>query len=89
MLFCRVQSPSSVIDRQNVLIWSAGYFTIVHLLQYELSVIWDRKTTVHVQAGPRWQVTHTLIWTNPHTHRDRTAAIHTGQGWEGSKLSVI
>ncbi|KAI4881043.1 hypothetical protein NFI96_008514 [Prochilodus magdalenae] len=48
-------SPSSVIDRQNVLIWSAGYFTIVHLLQYELSVIWDRKTTVHVQAGPRWQ----------------------------------
>uniref|UniRef100_A0A8B9HR24 Otogelin n=1 Tax=Astyanax mexicanus TaxID=7994 RepID=A0A8B9HR24_ASTMX len=48
-------SPSSVIDRQNVLIWSAGYFTIVHLSQYELSVLWDRKTTIHIQAGPRWQ----------------------------------
>uniref|UniRef100_A0A8B9JBM9 Otogelin n=1 Tax=Astyanax mexicanus TaxID=7994 RepID=A0A8B9JBM9_ASTMX len=39
----------------NVLIWSAGYFTIVHLSQYELSVLWDRKTTIHIQAGPRWQ----------------------------------
>ncbi|XP_036439819.1 otogelin isoform X3 [Colossoma macropomum] len=48
-------SPSSVIDRQNMLIWSAGYFTIIHLLQYELTVLWDRKTTIHIQAGPRWQ----------------------------------
>ncbi|XP_072527000.1 otogelin, partial [Salminus brasiliensis] len=48
-------SPSSVIDRQDVLIWSAGFYTIVHLSQYELSVLWDRKTTVHIQAGPRWQ----------------------------------
>uniref|UniRef100_A0AAR2LEP6 Otogelin n=1 Tax=Pygocentrus nattereri TaxID=42514 RepID=A0AAR2LEP6_PYGNA len=48
-------SPSSMIDRQNMLIWSAGYFTIIHLLQYELTVLWDRKTTVHIQAGPRWQ----------------------------------
>ncbi|CAM4525951.1 unnamed protein product [Leuciscus chuanchicus] len=48
-------NPSSVIDRQRVYIWQAGYYTIVHLLGEDLTVLWDRKTTVHIQAGPRWQ----------------------------------
>ncbi|XP_062845430.1 otogelin [Trichomycterus rosablanca] len=48
-------NPVSTIDRQNVFIWSAGYLTIIHLIQYEISVFWDRKTTIHIQAGPRWQ----------------------------------
>ncbi|XP_053473113.1 otogelin [Ictalurus furcatus] len=48
-------NPSSVIDRQNVYILNAGYFTIIHLTQHEISVLWDRKTTIHIQAGPRWQ----------------------------------
>ncbi|MCJ8747471.1 hypothetical protein PDJAM_G00153870 [Pangasius djambal] len=48
-------NPSSVIDRQNVHILNAGYFTIIHLTQYEISVLWDRKTTIHIQAGPQWQ----------------------------------
>ncbi|KAM9494299.1 otogelin [Clarias gariepinus] len=48
-------NPSSIIDRQSVYILNAGYFTIIHLTQYEISVLWDRKTTIHIQAGPRWQ----------------------------------
>uniref|UniRef100_A0A673LF66 Otogelin-like n=1 Tax=Sinocyclocheilus rhinocerous TaxID=307959 RepID=A0A673LF66_9TELE len=48
-------NPSSVIDRQKVYIWQAGYYTIVHLLGEDLTVLWDRKSTVHIQAGPRWQ----------------------------------
>ncbi|KAI5630251.1 otogelin, partial [Silurus asotus] len=48
-------NPSSAIDRENVYILNAGYFTIIHLVQYEISVLWDRKTTIHIQAGPRWQ----------------------------------
>ncbi|XP_052458890.1 otogelin-like [Carassius gibelio] len=48
-------NPSSVIDRQKVYIWQAGYYIIVHLLGEDLTVLWDRKTTVHIQAGPRWQ----------------------------------
>uniref|UniRef100_A0A673IFZ6 Otogelin-like n=1 Tax=Sinocyclocheilus rhinocerous TaxID=307959 RepID=A0A673IFZ6_9TELE len=48
-------NPSSVIERQKVYIWQAGYYTIVHLLGEDLTVLWDRKTTVHIQAGPRWQ----------------------------------
>ncbi|XP_062404738.1 otogelin [Sardina pilchardus] len=49
-------SPSSVVDRrQGMYIWQAGYFTIVHIPEADVTVLWDRKTTVHIQAGPRWQ----------------------------------
>uniref|UniRef100_A0A3B5KXF0 VWFD domain-containing protein n=1 Tax=Xiphophorus couchianus TaxID=32473 RepID=A0A3B5KXF0_9TELE len=51
-----MQNPSSVIDRkQQMFIWPAGYFTIIHFPEEDVTVLWDRKTTVHVQVGPRWQ----------------------------------
>uniref|UniRef100_A0A8C1G9J5 Otogelin n=1 Tax=Cyprinus carpio TaxID=7962 RepID=A0A8C1G9J5_CYPCA len=43
------------LETLKVYIWQAGYYTIVHLLGEDLTVLWDRKTTVHIQAGPRWQ----------------------------------
>ncbi|KAL4622712.1 otogelin [Arapaima gigas] len=49
-------NPLSVIDRQQgVLLWQAGYFTILHVPKEDITVLWDRKTTIHIQAGPRWQ----------------------------------
>lgn len=61
--FCKIraldflQSPSSVVDRkQRMFIWPVGYFTVVHFPEEEITVLWDRKTTIHIQVGPRWQV---------------------------------
>ncbi|KAI9540509.1 hypothetical protein NQZ68_039701 [Dissostichus eleginoides] len=49
-------NPSSVIDRkQRMFIWPAGYFTVVHFPEEEVTVLWDRKTSIHIQVGPRWQ----------------------------------
>ncbi|KAM3625541.1 uncharacterized protein V6R79_013741 [Siganus canaliculatus] len=49
-------NPSSVIDRkQRMFIWPAGYFTVVHFPEEDIVVLWDRKTTIHIQAGPHWQ----------------------------------
>uniref|UniRef100_A0A8C4HK69 Otogelin n=1 Tax=Dicentrarchus labrax TaxID=13489 RepID=A0A8C4HK69_DICLA len=49
-------NPSSVIDRkQTMYIWPAGYFTVVHFPEEDVTVLWDRKTTVHIQVGPSWQ----------------------------------
>uniref|UniRef100_A0A672GQ44 Otogelin n=1 Tax=Salarias fasciatus TaxID=181472 RepID=A0A672GQ44_SALFA len=49
-------NPSSVIDRkQRMFIWPAGYFTVIQFPKEEVTVLWDRKTTVHIQVGPRWQ----------------------------------
>uniref|UniRef100_H3DN78 Otogelin n=1 Tax=Tetraodon nigroviridis TaxID=99883 RepID=H3DN78_TETNG len=48
-------NASSVADgRQRMFVWSAGYFTLVHFPR-DVTVLWDRKTTVHIQVGPRWQ----------------------------------
>ncbi|XP_041636331.1 otogelin [Cheilinus undulatus] len=49
-------NPSSVIDRkQRMFIWPAGYYTVVHFPEDDVTVLWDRKTTIHIQVGPRWQ----------------------------------
>uniref|UniRef100_A0A3Q3BGT7 Otogelin n=1 Tax=Kryptolebias marmoratus TaxID=37003 RepID=A0A3Q3BGT7_KRYMA len=49
-------NPSSVIDRkQQMFIWPAGFFTVIHFPEEDVTILWDRKTTVHIQVGPRWQ----------------------------------
>ncbi|XP_041843884.1 otogelin [Melanotaenia boesemani] len=49
-------NPSSVIDRkQRMFIWPAGYFTVIQFPEEEVTILWDRKTTVHIQVGPLWQ----------------------------------
>lgn len=58
-----LQSLSSVVDRkQRMFIWPAGYFTVVHFPEEDFTVLWDRKTTVHIQVGPRWQVGASTLW---------------------------
>uniref|UniRef100_A0A4W4G8U5 Otogelin-like n=1 Tax=Electrophorus electricus TaxID=8005 RepID=A0A4W4G8U5_ELEEL len=36
-------------------LWGAGYYTVVHFPAQDLTVLWDRKTTVLIRAGPRWK----------------------------------
>ncbi|KAM6459125.1 otogelin [Liasis olivaceus] len=49
-------SHLSYIDRlQQVYIWKAGFFTIVHFPNEHITVMWDQRTTVHVETGPQWQ----------------------------------
>uniref|UniRef100_A0A8B9GWV8 Otogelin-like n=1 Tax=Astyanax mexicanus TaxID=7994 RepID=A0A8B9GWV8_ASTMX len=36
-------------------LWGAGYYTVVHFPNQDLTVLWDRKTTIHIRAGPRWK----------------------------------
>ncbi|XP_061886526.1 otogelin isoform X2 [Entelurus aequoreus] len=48
--------PSSVIEmNQRMLFWPAGYFTVVQFPEEDVTILWDRKTTIHIQVGPRWQ----------------------------------
>ncbi|KAK9410052.1 otogelin, partial [Crotalus adamanteus] len=49
-------SHLSYIDKlQQVYIWKAGFFTIVHFPSEHITVMWDQRTTVHVETGPQWQ----------------------------------
>ncbi|XP_075182586.1 otogelin [Anomaloglossus baeobatrachus] len=49
-------SPSSVIDKtQEVHVWQAGFFIFVHFPLEHITLLWDQRTTLHIQAGPQWQ----------------------------------
>ncbi|KAM6158513.1 otogelin [Rhynchocyon petersi] len=49
-------SPESYLDeKQEVHTWRAGFFTLVHFPREHITLIWDQRTTVHIQAGPQWQ----------------------------------
>ncbi|MGH0145636.1 UNVERIFIED_CONTAM: hypothetical protein FKN15_009304 [Acipenser sinensis] len=50
------QSSSSVIGKgYEFQLWKAGYYTVVHFPKQEITILWDKKTTVHIQAGPEWK----------------------------------
>ncbi|KAI1232574.1 Otogelin, partial [Lamprotornis superbus] len=49
-------SLSSHIDGlQKMQLWRAGFFTVVHFPDEHITVLWDQRTTVHVQMGHQWQ----------------------------------
>ncbi|KAM9768691.1 otogelin isoform 7-T7 [Dama dama] len=49
-------SPESFLDeKQEVHTWRAGFFTLVHFPREHITLLWDQRTTVHIQAGPQWQ----------------------------------
>ncbi|XP_077419533.1 otogelin [Vanacampus margaritifer] len=49
-------NPTSVMGRnQKMVIWPAGYFTVINFPEEDVTILWDRKTTIHIQVGPRWQ----------------------------------
>ncbi|TNN00899.1 hypothetical protein fugu_012145, partial [Takifugu bimaculatus] len=49
-------SPSTVVGRGSEFeLWKAGYYTVVHFPNQEMTILWDHKTTVHITAGPRWK----------------------------------
>ncbi|XP_041966488.1 otogelin-like protein isoform X2 [Alosa sapidissima] len=49
-------SSSTVIGRGfEFELWQAGYYTAIHFPNQDLTVLWDRKTTIHIRAGPQWK----------------------------------
>ncbi|NWS36559.1 OTOG protein, partial [Polioptila caerulea] len=49
-------SLSSHIDgQQKMQLWKAGFFTVVHFPDEHITLLWDQRTTVHVQMGHQWQ----------------------------------
>ncbi|KFV57175.1 Otogelin, partial [Gavia stellata] len=49
-------SLSSYVDKlQKIQLWKAGFFTVVHFRDEHITILWDQRTTVHVQMGHQWQ----------------------------------
>uniref|UniRef100_A0A8C4P2G6 Otogelin like n=1 Tax=Dromaius novaehollandiae TaxID=8790 RepID=A0A8C4P2G6_DRONO len=39
----------------NYQLWKAGYYTVIHFPEQDITILWDKKTTIHVKVGPRWK----------------------------------
>lgn len=77
-------------------LWPAGFFTVVHFPDEDVTVLWDRKTTVHIQVGPRWQVGGSSGTTSQMSPSILTHTIYSGSAhlpvlgdfyWIASKMS--
>ncbi|NWI10836.1 OTOGL protein, partial [Crypturellus soui] len=42
-------------SRSNYQLWKAGYYTVIHFPEEDITILWDKKTTIHVKVGPRWK----------------------------------
>ncbi|XP_010222088.1 PREDICTED: otogelin-like protein [Tinamus guttatus] len=42
-------------SKSNYQLWKAGYYTVIHFPEEDITILWDKKTTIHVKVGPRWK----------------------------------
>ncbi|KAJ7329862.1 hypothetical protein JRQ81_016036, partial [Phrynocephalus forsythii] len=42
-------------DKTNYHLWKAGYYIAVHFPDHEITILWDRKTIMHLKVGSRWK----------------------------------
>ncbi|NWQ93961.1 OTOG protein, partial [Burhinus bistriatus] len=46
---------SHIDELQKMQLWKAGFFTVVNFPDEHITILWDQRTTVHVQMGHQWQ----------------------------------
>ncbi|XP_039918670.1 otogelin-like protein [Hirundo rustica] len=41
--------------KSNYQLWKAGYYTVIHFPEEDITILWDKKTMMHVKVGPQWK----------------------------------
>ncbi|MBZ3881922.1 Otogelin-like protein [Sciurus carolinensis] len=36
-------------------LWKAGHYTVVYFPEKDITILWDKKTTIHIKVGPQWK----------------------------------
>uniref|UniRef100_A0A2K6GUH7 Otogelin like n=1 Tax=Propithecus coquereli TaxID=379532 RepID=A0A2K6GUH7_PROCO len=36
-------------------LWKAGYYIVVYFPEKDITILWDKKTTIHIKVGPQWK----------------------------------
>ncbi|XP_065596971.1 otogelin-like protein [Cyrtonyx montezumae] len=42
-------------NKSNYQLWMAGYYTVIHFPEQDITILWDKKTMIHVKVGPQWK----------------------------------
>ncbi|KAF3825973.1 hypothetical protein GH733_006087 [Mirounga leonina] len=48
-------------------LWKAGYYIAVYFPENDITILWDRKTTIHIKVGPQWKVAYIIACINAKT----------------------
>ncbi|XP_009876498.1 PREDICTED: otogelin-like protein, partial [Apaloderma vittatum] len=51
----QVKSYFFIEKKSNYQLWKAGYYTVIHFPDQDITILWDKKTMMHVKVGPRWK----------------------------------
>ncbi|NXN87359.1 OTOGL protein, partial [Bombycilla garrulus] len=49
------KNPGAQEKKSNYQLWKAGYYTVIHFPEQDITILWDKKTMMHVKVGPRWK----------------------------------
>ncbi|XP_012511764.1 PREDICTED: otogelin-like protein [Propithecus coquereli] len=47
-------------------LWKAGYYIVVYFPEKDITILWDKKTTIHIKVGPQWKIDVTSFAKNCH-----------------------
>uniref|UniRef100_A0A8I3RW39 Otogelin like n=2 Tax=Canis lupus familiaris TaxID=9615 RepID=A0A8I3RW39_CANLF len=36
-------------------LWKAGFYIVIYFPESDITILWDKKTTIHIKAGPQWK----------------------------------
>ncbi|ELK02529.1 hypothetical protein PAL_GLEAN10022422 [Pteropus alecto] len=36
-------------------LWKAGYYMVIYFPEKDITLLWDKKTTIHIKVGPQWK----------------------------------
>uniref|UniRef100_A0ABM5GFJ0 Otogelin-like protein isoform X4 n=1 Tax=Pogona vitticeps TaxID=103695 RepID=A0ABM5GFJ0_9SAUR len=42
-------------DKTKYHLWKAGYYIAAHFPEHDITILWDRKTTMHLKVGAQWK----------------------------------
>ncbi|KFW82285.1 Otogelin-like, partial [Manacus vitellinus] len=42
-------------NKSKYQLWKAGYYTVIHFPEQDITILWDKKTMMHVKVGPQWK----------------------------------
>ena len=60
-LYLKKRSGFFLENKPTYQLWKAGYYMVVYFPEKDITILWDKKTTIHIKVGPQWKVSQ-LTW---------------------------
>lgn len=55
-IFFQKRSGLFLENNPTYQLWKAGYYMVVYFPEEDITILWDKRTTIHIKVGPQWKV---------------------------------